>query len=339
MNPGIPARHVAARASKPVLVITISVLLFEISAAQNPSVYQANAHPAATAAALTAGSSQSFNHHASTGESSTVADGDNGCTRLSATSYRLQVEQSGRSYAEQVEATSKLITDPIIAEYVNAIGQMLVRNSDAEVQVTLKIIDAEEVSAFSLPGGSVFIDSGLILATDNEAELAGVIAHEIAHLAACHAAQEIAREELTDAASTPLIFRIVFRRAIRNTIFLKPTRSFETEADSLSVQYLYKAGYDPAALPSFLAKIRTREKQQRRKSANALDVHPAMADRIKRTQQASNALVSAGSEYKLDTSEFQEIKKRLAELRNREVDKNESKGNPVLEGLSINFRP
>jgi predicted Zn-dependent protease len=254
-------------------------------------------------------------------------------------SYRLQAEHLGRSYAEHVEATSKLITDPTIAEYVNRIAQTLVRNSETQVQVTLKIIDAEEVSAFSLPGGSVFIHSGLILAADNEAELAGVIAHEIAHLAACHAAQEIAREELTDAASTPLIFRIVFRRAIRNTIFLKPTRSFEAEADSLGVTYLYNAGYDPQALPAFFAKIKAREKQGPRNSANVLDIHPPIADRIKRTQQATDALLSHGSEYKLDTSEFQEIKKRLVGLQNPQVDKNDGKENPAFQDASTKFRP
>jgi beta-barrel assembly-enhancing protease len=156
----------------------------------------------------------------------------------------------------------------------------------------------------------------LILAADNEAELAGVISHEIAHVAACHAAQEMEREELTNVASMPLIFRLVFRRAIRNTISLKPTRSFEFEADFLGIEYLYKAGYDPQALLSFFEKVRARENQNRSRRANALDVHPQIADRIERTQQEINTLLPPASEYKLDTSEFQEIKKRLAELDN-----------------------
>jgi len=236
----------------------------------------------------------------------------------------------GRSYAQQVETTSKLISDPDVAEYVNRIGQNLARNSETQVQLTFKIVDTDEVNAFSLPGGFIFVDSGVLLAADNEAELAGVISHELAHVMACHDVQEIAREDLTEIASMPLIVRILCRRAIRN-VYLKPTRSFEAEADFLAVEYLHKAGYDPEAVSSFLQKVQAIEKRNRARRLNALESDPPIAGRIKRTQQEIDRLLPSASDYKLDTSEFQDIKKRLVELENRQnMDKNPSGNGPRL---------
>ena len=158
----------------------------------------------------------------------------------------------------------------MIAEYVNRIGQNLVRNSDAQVPFTIKVIDTDDINAFALPGGFFYVDSGLILAADNEAELAGVMSHEIAHVAACHLARENTRGQLMQLASIPLIFvgggigyaaQSLAGFAIPMG-FLRFTRSFESEADFLGVEYLYKAGYDPQALTSFFEKIKALEKHK-----------------------------------------------------------------------------
>ena len=316
MKPGTPALKLNLRAPQPVLLlIAISSLLHNIFAAQNPPLYVANPHSATMAASLDSGSTHFFNTYNDRNSSklSAVTNADSGCGRPIALSYRAQTEQLGRSYAQHLENTSKFITDPTIAEYVNRLAQNLLANSAAPIPLTIKILDAREVSAFSLPGGFVFVNSGLILAADSEAELAGVISHEMAHLAACHGAQEMAREQLTDVASTPLIFRIVFGRAIRNTVSLKPTRSFESEADFFGLEYLYKAGYDPQALSSFLERIKAEENPKPSRNANALDVHPQIVERIERAEQEIK-LFPPAPEYKLDTSEFQDIKKRLAGL-------------------------
>jgi predicted Zn-dependent protease len=263
-----------------------------------------------------------------------------GCDRGLGNWYSLEKQiDMGRGYAAQVESTTKLITDPVIAEYVNRIGQNLVRNSDAQVSFTIKVIDTDDINAFALPGGFFYVDSGLILAADNEAELAGVMSHEIAHVAACHLARENTRGQLMQLASIPLIFvgggigyaaQSLAGLAIPMG-FLRFTRSFESEADFLGVEYLYKAGYDPQALTSFFEKVKALEKHRPGTLAKTFDTHPQTPDRITKTQDEINTLLPPEAEYKVDTSEFQDVKERLAQLQNRhKIDKTHGGDGPTL---------
>jgi len=248
----------------------------------------------------------------------------------------------GKEYSQQVEASSKLITDPTITEYINRIGQNLVRNSDSQVPFTIKVLDSDDVNAFALPGGFFYVNSGLILAADNEAELAGVMAHEIAHVAACHVARENTRGQLMNLASIPLIFvggGIGY--AVRNAVgigvplgFLKFSRGFETEADYLGVEYLYKAGYDPQAFTAFFEKVQALEKKKPGTLAKAFDTHPQTPDRLAKSQQEIQTLLPAEAQYKLDTSEFQDVKARLAELQKRLKIRDEQPGRPTLRRAS-----
>jgi len=176
----------------------------------------------------------------------------------------------GKQYAQQVESSVKLIQDPVINEYVNRIGQNLVRNSDAKVPFTIKVIDSDEVNAFALPGGFFYVNSGLILAADNESELAGVMAHEIAHVCARHAMRQMTRAQLANIASIPLIFMggwtgYAIRSAASFALpmtFLTFSRGFEAEADYLGVQYMYKTGYDPQSFVAFFEKLQAKEKKK-----------------------------------------------------------------------------
>jgi predicted Zn-dependent protease len=249
-----------------------------------------------------------------------------GCGRGFGNWYTLERQIAmGKSLAAQVESTSKLITDPEVTEYINRIGQNLVRNSDSLVPFTIKVVESDDINAFALPGGFFYVDSGLIQAADSEAELAGVMAHEIAHVAACHVARQNTRGQLMNLASIPMMMiggPIGYAGYEALTLggpltFLKFSRSFESEADFLGVQYMYKAGYDPQAFTSFFEKVKQMEKRKENVVAKAFETHPQTPDRIEKTQKEINTLLPPETEYKVDTSEFQDVKLRLDQLENR----------------------
>src|SRR6266550_4836891 len=258
--------------------------------------------------------------------------------------YSLETEiRMGKQYAQQVEASAKLIQDPVVTEYVNRIGQNLVRNSDAQVPFTIKVIDSDEVNAFALPGGFFYVNTGLLLAADEESELAGVMAHEIAHVAARHATRQMTRAQWANIGTIPLIFvggGIGY--AVRSAAglglpltFLSFNRSFESEADYLGLQYMYKAGYDPNAFVQFFEKLQAREKKKPGTLAKAFSTHPQTPDRISKSQDEISRILPAKAQYVVTTSEFAEVKTRLASLENRRKLVDDKPGNkPSLRRTS-----
>ena len=250
----------------------------------------------------------------------------------------------GKQYAQQVESSVKLIQDPVVTEYVNRVGQNLVRNSDAQVPFTIKVIDSDDINAFALPGGFFYVNSGLILAADEEAELAGVMAHEIAHVAACHAARENTRGSLMQMATIPLIFvgggvgYAAYQAAglAVPLTFMHFSRGFETEADYLGLQYMYKSGYDPQAFISFFEKVQAQEKKKPGTLAKAFSTHPQTPDRIEKSQQEIEHILAARAQYVVSTSEFDDVKSRLAAIENRHkiLDKKEDSNKPSLRRTS-----
>ena len=258
--------------------------------------------------------------------------------------YSIESEiRMGKEYAQQVEASVKLVQDPVVTEYVNRIGQNLVRNSDAQVPFTIKVIDSDEINAMALPGGFFYVNSGLILAADEEAELAGVMAHEIAHVAARHAMRGMTRSNWANIGTIPLIFvggGIGY--AVRSAAgiglpltFLTFSRGFEAEADYLGLQYMYKTGYDPQAFISFFEKVQAQEKKKPGTLAKAFSTHPQTPDRISKSQEEISQILPARPEYTVTTSEFDLVKARLAALENRRkvVDEKDS-GKPSLRRTS-----
>ena len=232
----------------------------------------------------------------------------------------------GRQLAANVDRQAKFVDDPIINEYINRVGQNLVLNSDAKVPFTIKVLDSDDVNAFALPGGFFYVNKGLLLAADNEAEIAGVMAHEIAHVAARHGTEQESKAQLANFAMIPLIFMSGGLAAIAYNAaqigvplaFLKFTRGAENEADILGAQYLWAAGYDPGYFVTFFEKLEKKEKDKPGTLSKLFRTHPPTPDRIDHVKSLVVRFPER-DEYIVNTSDFVKIKNRLLALTNARV--------------------
>jgi hypothetical protein len=230
----------------------------------------------------------------------------------------------GRQLSAEVDREAKFIDDPVITEYINRVGQNVVLHSDAKIPFTIKVIDSDEVNAFALPGGFFYVNKGLILAADNEAEVAGVMAHEIAHVAARHAMENQAKGMLAQIGLTAgsIFLGGLGGLAILNGAqfgallgFMKFSRDAESEADMLGVEYLWAAGYDPNAMSTMFEKLAAKNKKKPGTFSKLFETHPQSVDRMEATRQLV-ARFPDKEEYVLSTSEFQKVKNRLLRLSN-----------------------
>ncbi len=233
--------------------------------------------------------------------------------------------QIGSQYAQFFEQTARMIEDPVVTEYVDRLGQELVKNSDAKVPFVIKVVDTDEVNAFALPGGYFYVNKGLILEAENETELAGVMAHEIAHVAARHATERMTKSQLMQFAALPALFMGGYwtQMAIYNGLgmgmslaVLGITRKSEEEADQLGTQYLWNSGYDPQGFITFFEKMQAREKNKPGKFASFFRTHPAVDSRITKVQEEIGYLPPK-DEYVVTTSEFNRVKARLIAIDNK----------------------
>jgi len=252
--------------------------------------------------------------------------------------YSLEKESKlGRELAAEVDRQAKFIDDPVITEYINRLGQNIVLHSDAKVPFIIKVVDSADVNAFALPGGFFYVNSGAILAADSEAEIAGVMAHEIAHVAARHGVEQASKATLAQYLSIPLIFvggplgAIVQNAAgiLVPLTFLKFSRGAEEEADRLGLQYLWASGYDPTALLSFFEKLKAKEKKEPGFLAKVFSTHPATGDRMDKARTLLTRFPDR-DEYKITTSEFDQVKQRLLGIINQKSLDKTDKGAPTL---------
>jgi predicted Zn-dependent protease len=229
--------------------------------------------------------------------------------------YSFETEQKlGQALAQDIDMRSKLVTDRVITEYVNRLGQRIVSHSDARVPFHIRVIESNEINAFALPGGYIYVGTALILEADNEAELAGLMAHEVAHVAARHATLRETHMQVWRHAYVPLRFAGPIGMVLQTAIFLKFGRDAEREADLLGLQYQYVAGYDPQAFVQFFERVQAKENKKQNLVSKAFDTHPMPQDRIRRVQEEISTLLPEKNEYVVDTGEFQDIKARLARL-------------------------
>ena len=222
------------------------------------------------------------------------------------------------AYAREV----KLVTDPVVTEYVNRVGQNLVRNSDAKVPFTIQVVDSDVVNATALPGGFFFVNSGVLLQAENEAELAGAMAHEIAHVAARHGTRQATRAQIAQTATIPLIFMGGWpgfgvsqgANVLMPAVLLQFSRAFESEADLLGLEYMYKTGYDPSALVDFFERLETLERRKPGALSKVFATHPLTGDRMKAAQKNIRDYLKPRPDYVVTTSEFNDVKARMYAL-------------------------
>ena len=312
-----------------------------------PTAKSAGKEPLASEATQNLPKATDVKHDGSRADVSAIGNRHIGTGKSPGDWYSIESEiRMGKGYAMQIESGMKMVQDPVVTEYINRIGQNLVRNSDAKVPFTIKVVDSDEINAFALPGGFFYVNSGLILAADEEAELAGVMAHEIAHVAARHATRQMTRAQIANFASIPLIFvggglgyalQSAASLALPMT-FLKFSRGFEAEADYLGLQYMYATGYDPQAFIAFFEKVQAKEKKKPGSLSKAFATHPQTPDRIEKSQEEIAKILPARDQYVDDTSEFQVVKARLATLENRHKVEDQKENRPTLRRTTADNR-
>ncbi|MFB3920571.1 MAG: M48 family metallopeptidase [Terriglobia bacterium] len=244
----------------------------------------------------------------------------------------------GKQYSTEIDHTAKMVTDPVVNEFVNRLAQNIARNSDLTIPLTVKVIDDPSLNAFALPGGFLYVNSGLLLAADEEAQVAGVVAHEIAHAAARHWASQMTKASLLQYLMIPLIFvpmsypvYIGASQALNFGIpiaFLKFSRSAEAEADMLGLQYMYKAGYDPSAYVTFFGKIIEQDRRSPGAVPTAFSSHPPTPDRIVNSEKEIKEILPKREQYLVSTSEFDDVKARLQSIMT--LKKKDKKEGPTL---------
>jgi len=255
--------------------------------------------------------------------------------------YSLEKEIAlGKQLAQEVERSSKLIDDPVVTEYVNRVGQNLVRNSDARVPFTIKVIDSDEVNAFALPGGFFYVNSGLILRAQEESELAGVMAHEISHVTARHGTKNATKGQILQLATIPLALLGPVGLAgyglyeglniALPLTYLKFSRDAEREADFLGLEYMYKAGYDPNAYVTFFERIQADEKRRPGTIPKVFSTHPPTPERIENAQKEIVRILPNRPEYIVTTSEFDSVKERLRNIMFARKVQDNAPGKPSL---------
>ncbi len=226
----------------------------------------------------------------------------------------------GKQASKEVEKEMKVVNIPMVRDYINYLGNRLASHSDLKIAYHFGVIEDEEINAFSLPGGYVYVFTGLIDATENESELAGVIGHEIGHIASRHATELLSMQKGINIFASILFnvlgVRITGTQAqlanITATLgVLHYNRSQEKEADDLGLKYMMKAGYNPYSMITFFYKLKKIHKEKPNILTKILSTHPVTDERIERIKREIENMHINEEDFITNTPQFIRIKSLL----------------------------
>jgi Zn-dependent protease with chaperone function len=240
--------------------------------------------------------------------------------------FKMQQDvQLGKENADQIDKELPLVTDPQVLRYINDLGRRLASfapNNNSEYAWTFKVMNSSDINAFALPGGYIYVNRGAIVAAANEAQIAGVMAHESGHVVMRHGTHEVSQALLAQAPLTLLKGILGQTGSLTaelaemglslglNSILLKNSRSAESQADEVGTYILYQAGYDPHAMAKFFEIV---EKRYPQETIQFFSDHPVPEDRVKAVD-SEIPLLGPAKEWKTNSPEFEATKERLLSL-------------------------
>jgi len=237
-----------------------------------------------------------------------------------------QEQQIGGQYAQQINQQLPLIRDSYTNQYINQLGRQIARVADPRgIPYTFYVVNSDVVNAFSIPGGYVYVNRGLIERADNEAQLAGVLGHEIGHVVERHSITQMQRAQNANTLLS-VLYGVLLRRnpsgveqaGIQvggSAVFAGYSRTAEREADRDAVVFMTRAGYNQNQLPAFFEKLLSMEHSQPSKIESFFATHPGSAERVAETQAEINAIpANQRGAQRNDTQSFQTFRARVRSL-------------------------
>lgn len=252
-----------------------------------------------------------------------IAAGGAALAASCAISPRQEVEL-GQTYAAQINRELPIIEDPAVNRYLNVLGQRIAAGGTRNLNYTFYVVNTDAVNAFAIPGGFIYVNRGLIERTDNLAELAGVLAHEIAHVEERHGAEQLERVQRANVGLSLAYILIgraptgLERAAIQvggAAVFARYSREAEREADAKAIPLLVRAGIDPNGLVTFFMELMEARQRQPNLLEQWFSTHPTTEERIAEARaQIRQIPASQLRGLTVDTQQYREFRERVRRL-------------------------
>lgn len=224
----------------------------------------------------------------------------------------------GQKLAADIALQLPLSQDPAVVGYVNEVGQRIVRQTEmAQMPWAFHVVNDPAINAFSIPGGHVYVNTGLITAAGNVSELSGVMAHEISHGVARHSTEQLSKAYGLEILATlvlgqnPAAYQTILAQIIGGGALARFSRDAEEEADKLGVHSMYRAGYNPRGMASMFEELLSREQRSPNSVARFFSTHPLTTDRIRKVTSEAQKLPARG-DLITDDPNYQAIRRRVS---------------------------